>query len=246
MIILFAMEILIILMYFFAIPMVNEKSFPEKIVLQDDPIMLNTKLFMDNKLTDKTRVSSAISFWVYLNPSPDTKMSYSDVVPETNILNYSDFNERLPHIKISYSNSNKGNNDYIMTIGSKKFRITLPFQKWHHFVINFVTFDVPVPTATPEATVLPEKVFDTDIFINGVLERSYSSENAKKDGEQYNSDFRDSDILYVGSGSLNTGNPNTDGVYGAICNVTFHKTPLTRLAIVYKYNMLLLSNPPVE
>jgi len=239
-------------MYFFAIPMVNKSAFPEKIVLVDDPIMLNTKLFVDNKLPDKTRSSSSISFWIYLNPSPDTKMSYSNVVPETTILNYSDFNERVPHVKITYSNANKGNNDYIMHIGSKEFRISLPFQKWHHFVINFVTFDAPTPTTaitdTNSANTIPppEKIFDTDIFINGNLERSYSTDIAKKEGELYNKDFINSDILYVGNGILGTGNPNTDGLYGAICNVVFHKTPLTKLAIVYKYNMLLLTNPPVE
>lgn len=250
-IILFAIEILIIIMYFFAFPMANEKAFPEKVVLQNDPMMLTTKYYLDNKLTDKTKSSCAISFWLYLNAAPDTKIAYSDVSPEATIFNYSDFSEKYPHIRIAYSNVDKGNNDYIIYVGTKLFRISLPFQKWHHFVINFITYDAPLPTATAsgsrENTTPPvEKIYNTDIFIDGNLETSYSSDNAVNDKKTYNKDFANNDIIYVGNIDIGKGNSNTDGLYGAICNIVYHKMPLTKLAIVYKYNTLLLTNPPIE
>ena len=254
---LFIIELLIIIMYFFAIPLVNEKSFPEKIVLQNDPLMLNKQIYMDNKLKDKTKINCGISFWIYINTMPDTKKAYSPISPETVIFNYSNYDQKdiNPHIKISYSNSEKGNNDYIMQIGKKQFTISLPFQKWHNFVINFSSYDEPTPTAspspTPSVTVSPVKQYITDIFIDGVLARSYTSDTAAKEGNKYNTQFLNSDIIYIGNGSPDrknrlSANSNVDGVYGAICNLVYYTKPLTKLAIVYKYNTMLLSNPPIE
>lgn len=51
-IILFIIEILLIMMYFYILPFAYKKSFPDKIVLLDEPVMLNTQKYIDEPLQD--------------------------------------------------------------------------------------------------------------------------------------------------------------------------------------------------
>jgi len=246
-IILFILEILLFMMYFYILPFAYNKSFPEKMVLLHEPVMLNTQKYIDEPLMDMKKSSnSSISFWLYLNPGPNNKISYTK---ETTMFNYSDSNETIPHIRISYSNEN-GNNDFNMYVGSQMFKITLPLQKWHNFVINFVSYDEAIPTPPPES---PEKTepsseqpeiirkYNTDIFINGELERSY---DFKTETLETLPVFDIKDIIYTGSGGIT--NSNIQGLYGAICNVVYYKVPLTKLAIVYNYNLYSIKNPPMD
>jgi hypothetical protein len=136
--ILFVLEILLIIMYFLIIPLVNDKSLPEKIVILDDPVMINTQMDMCSKLKDSTSSNFAISMWIYLNSMQKTKKSYNE---ETTIYNYSDRSGNNPHIKITYFNNDRGSNDFIMYVGSQKFNISLPLQKWNNFVVNYTTYD---------------------------------------------------------------------------------------------------------
>ena len=78
------------------------------------------------------------------------------------------------------------------------------------------------------------KTHDVDIFINGVLERSYTF----KDDETPL--FMDSDVMVVGDGVAK------DGLYGSICNIAYYKNPLSQLAIIYNYNLLSVKNPPLS
>jgi len=132
--VLFVFEILLIIMYFLIVPLINDKSLPEKIVILDDPVMINTQMDMCSKLKDSTSSNFAISMWIYLNSMPKTKKSYNE---ETTIYNYSDRSGKNPHIKITYFNNDRGSNDFIMYVGTQKFNISLPLQKWNNFVINY-------------------------------------------------------------------------------------------------------------
>ena len=241
-IILFILEILLIMMYFYIIPFAYNKSFPEKFVLLDEPVMLNTQKYIDEPLQGvKKNTNSSLSFWLYLNPGPNTKIGYSK---ETTIFNYSNSSEDKPHIRITYSNVS-GNNDFNLYIGSEMFKISLPLQKWHNFVINFISYDEIIPTPAPKnneigATTPPPIVirkYNTDIFINGELERSY-------DFNKETPVFDESDIIYTGSGGIT--NSNLHGLYGSVCNVVYYKVPLTKLAIVYNYNLYSVKNPPMD
>lgn len=241
-IILFIVEILLIMMYFYIVPFAYNKSFPEKIVLLDEPVMLNTQKYIDEPLQEmKKNSNSSISFWLYLNPGPNTKIGYSQ---ETTIFNYSDSTEETPHIRVSYSNVSN-NNDFNLYVGSQMFKIGLPLQKWHNFVINFISYDEIIPTPPPKtneigATTPPPIVirkYNTDIFINGELERSY-------DFNMETPVFDEGDIIYTGSGGIT--NSNLQGLYGAVCNVVYYKVPLTKLAIVYNYNLYSVKNPPMD
>ncbi len=285
--ILFVFEIILILMYFFIIPLIHNKSFPEKTIILNDPVMINAEMDMCNSLKDSTGSNFSISMWIYLNSMPKSKKSYTE---ETTIFNYSNKSGTSPHIKITYLNNDRGSNNFIMYIGPEKFNISLPLQKWNNFVINYVTYDTPAPTPTtapqptpqptpqpkpstapspkpstapspmptPLPTPLPNpltaplpnpsseenvqeqatKTHIGDIFINGVLERSYT----------FNSNepplFTNTDIMTIGDGKIGQ-NFQSDGLYGAICNIVYYKKPLSQLAIIYNYNLLSIKNPPI-
>jgi hypothetical protein len=236
--ILFVFEIILILMYFFIIPLIHNKSFPEKTIILNDPVMINTQMDMCNSLKDSTNSNFSISMWIYLNSMPKSKKSYTE---ETTIFNYSDKSGTSPHIKITYLNNDRGSNNFIMYIGPEKFNISLPLQKWNNFVINYVTYDTPAPTpatATTQATEPAKKTYIGDIFINGVLERSYTFKSNETPL------FTNTDIMTIGDGKIGQ-NFQSDGLYGAICNIVYYKKPLSQLAIIYNYNLLSIKNPPI-
>jgi hypothetical protein len=376
--VLFVFEILLIIMYFWLLPLTNEKSLPEKIIILDDPVMVNSQMDMCSKLKDSTSSNFAISMWIYLNSMPKSKKSYNE---ETTIFNYSDRSGKNPHIKITYFNNDRGSNDFIMYVGSQKFNISLPLQKWNNFVINYTTYDpeeiqpannkkevygngdtyqgemrLDGPnqikegkgkyryangdiyegqwadnkkyglgkftyaagsveegrwvdneqklfftfetrtgdfsgTGTIEDTsigtyvgdikygkkhgygtmkyidtskkldtgywrndvyqgedqeqwlqtddsTISLKKYTVDIFINGVLERSYTFKGNE------NPVFDKNDIMTVGGGTIGQ-QFQSDGLYGAMCNIVYYKKPLSQLAIIYNYNLLSIKNPPI-
>lgn len=373
---LFVFELLLIIMYFLVIPLINDKSFPEKTVIIEDPQMLNTELSVCNKINDKTTTNFSISMWIYLNSMSNSKKSYTE---ETDIFNYSDTSKKNPHIRISYLNSERGSNDFIMYVGPEKFNISLPLQKWNNFVINYVTYEAPKTTLSPsqkeiyanadvyegemktdrakrlkhgqgkytyangdiydgawseneknglgkftyahgaieegkwvandqvaffiyetrtgnfsgKGTIQDDngtyegdfidgkkhgygkmiykdnnnektgywkddvyqgddsenliqsddsdtasKKYSADIFINGILERSYTFKNNEIPI------FEKTDIMTIGSGEIGQ-KFQSDGLYGAICNIVQYKKPLSQLAIIYNYNLLSVKNPPI-
>jgi hypothetical protein len=82
------------------------------------------------------------------------------------------------------------------------------------------------------------KKYTVDIFINGVLERSYTFKGNETPI------FDKNDIMTVGGGSIGQ-KFQGDGLYGAICNIVYYKKPLSQLAIIYNYNLLSIKNPPI-
>jgi hypothetical protein len=239
--ILFIIEILLIIMYFLIIPLINDKAFPEKIIVLEDPVMINKKMDLKNILCEKTNYDCGVSMWIYLNSMPNSKFSYTK---ETTIFEYSNSRDsKKPHIKIVYFNNEYGSNDFIIYMNSEKFNISLPLQRWNNFVINFVSYEDILSDKEKEETSPDKKEevikYTTDIFINGVLEKTYTYENYEKPLFEY------TDSIIVGDESEND-NFQGDGLYGSICNIVFYKKPLSQLAIVYNYNLLSIKNPPIS
>ena len=258
---LFVFEIFLIIMYFFLIPLLYEKSYPAKTVILEDPVMLNMETQLTNKfpVALKTKPNFAISFWVFLNPGPSSKFGYSE---ETSIFNYyytDKSNNRIPHFQLAYDNhKNDGmyasTNEFIMYVGDKsnkdnKLTISLPLQKWHNFVINFVSIDIPEDEKTaysgsPDKTPTPslKRQYSTDIFINGTLEKSHTFLSDEQP------QFNTTDMLTISS-DINEMNSNKtindNGLYGSVCNIVHYKTPLSKLAIIHNYNLLIIQNPPI-
>lgn len=259
--ILFIVEILLVMIYFFLMPFVNNRIFPEKVSLISDPVLLNveTPLQMPEDISN----NFAISMWVYLNPGSINKPSYSVESPIFSFMNKKD----KPHIRITYSNIDKGNNDFIVYIGEQQYPMSLPLQKWHHFVFNHTTYAYVKPGASV-ATTSPSiytsmassspppsvKHTTVDLFVNGNLERSFTYEHhipviSPTLDKLYigNSGLDESSISIAADGveGANGRNSNREGLYGAVCNVMYYKKPLTKMAIIYHYNLYIIQNPPV-
>ena len=70
---------------------------------------------------------------------------------------------------------------------------------------------------------------EVDVFMNGTLVHSHS--------------LKENLPIYEISNAVVVG--EKFGVDGAICNIHYHREPLTRIEIAYEYNTLSLSNPPL-
>lgn len=249
--VLFAIEVLLIMLYFFMIPFVNSNLFPTQTVILEDPIMLNKGVPLKTPVDISNNFG--ISMWVYVNPGSTKE--------ETSIFSLLDASGNT-HIKLSYSNIEQGNNDFVMYVGEESFPISLPLQKWHNFVFNYVTYDTespsttgtPTPTTspppesmwkyllsyfykTPASTPKPRMISQTtvDMFINGVLKRSFTYDGINK-----------SIPIIKNNSQIYTGElEERDGLYGAICNIVYYNSPVTKMALVYNYNTLSIQNPPV-
>ena len=270
-VVLFAIEIILIMTYFFMIPFVNNKIFPTSTVLLDEPVMLNTGMPLKTPVDISNNFG--LSMWVYVNPGSNNKPGYNEESPIFSFLDASGNN----HIKITYSNVDQGNNDFIMYIGKNAFPISLPLQKWHNFVINYTTYDVELPSSssmpsltpmlnksqetqswgeyllsffyrTPSPSLTPVqpmvKKTTVDVFINGNLENSFTYED-KIPIVSNNSTISTGNIISSISNRSSSHNSNRDGLYGSICNIIFYNKPITKMALIYNYNLLAIRNPPV-
>ena len=246
--ILFVIELLILLMYFFLIPLLNNKVVPANISLLDDPVMLNmaVPLSVAPIYTGTGPWNNfSISMWVYVNPAPNTKTSYTKKTPifsyapsDTDnyfTLNYenSEYNKTLFNIDISNTVT-----DSIFGSNNQK-PLKMELQRWNNIVFNVITQDVPTtttPTTTTPTSTTPiiEKQTTIDIFLNGDLIQSSPLNSTPL--------FSPKDMIKIGSGKEDA---NINGLYGAICNIVYYREPLTRLSLIYNYNKLVINNPPV-
>lgn len=269
-VILFVLEVVCLMMYFFLIPFVKTKMFPPSIQLINEPVMLNTSLPL--KTPPDLSGNYGISMWVYLNPGSKAKPGYA---VETPIFSFLDASGNK-HVQVTYSNLEQGNNDHILYVGDQAFPMTLPLQKWNNIVFNCATYNDPLPTSSPAPTTAPPSFWSNtlkyfykspapidppptlkkttvDIFVNGYLERSFTYD---REYPVYSS----ADTLFTGnnpsmtttvktapcgSKGANGKNSNEEGLYGAICNVVYYREPLTKIALTYNFNFLTIHNPPI-
>jgi hypothetical protein len=170
----------------------------------------------------------SISMWVYVNPhSPNTE-AYNK---ETEIMSYGFMDSNgVQHVKPMIRYYGGGLNDqpiernkYVFYFSkypptnqyvSEKdtfYDVTIPNQKWNHIVMNYTNNNV-------------------DIFINGVLERSFSMVNTMPI-------YNDLDTITVG---------DENGLDGGICNVVYYRHPLSDEQIAILYNSKMSSDPPIS
>jgi hypothetical protein len=230
--VLFIIEIILILLYIY-IPKILKK-----LIVLPKLTLLNTPVFLDssrqiatskqlypqlyNKSTDLLESDQSaysknycLSMWIYINPQNMSNQSY---VNETEIFNY------------SYTDT-KG------TIWPKP-RITYRYDPTSSLDQYYLYF-TPNVKDRMTLTVVGQKwnqfVFNynnniVDIFINGNLERTFQLSNHTL--PQYDS----SDTISIGS---------ENGLDGAICNIVYRSTPLTKYEIANSYNLLMNKNPPI-
>lgn len=221
-IVLFLVEIGLLISYFVLVPIVYDNVYPEKKYILNDSNFLNEEIIYPQSSNPETN-NFGLSFWIYLNSMPNSKRSYSE---ETTIFSYgSNSDSDKQYIKVSYANSSINSEEFIIYLYEQKYTIKLPLQKWNHFVFNVNTFEENDESKTI-----------IDVFINGVLERSYT---------------KDEPLIITNDDVIKTGTSNDEsfqrgGLYGAISNISYYTKPLTELAIIHDYNTLSIKNPPLD
>jgi hypothetical protein len=228
---LFALEMVFILAYIY-IPRATRQT-TDSIVLLNKPVFLTqlqsigkaTQLFMedgpDAKIKDVIRKHYSISMWFYVNQHSNANAAYSK---ETNIFRYGYPNSVGGHPRVSYFNDTKDPNKsdkYIVYVNGSDVSgslLNIPSQSWNQLVISYNESGV-------------------DIFVNGNLEKSIRMEYYEHPA------YDTGDVIEVGEGD------NTvigGGLHGAICNVVYHKKPITAFQVAAEYNLNRYKNPPVN
>ena len=102
----------------------------------------------------------------------------------------------------------------------------------YRFTIGEQSYDIAMQGQKWNHIVVNFNENDTvDIFMNGNLERTFKTSNRQTMENSL-------------PNKINIGSNN--GLYGAICNINYHKTPLTPNQIAQTYNLLYNKNPPVN
>jgi hypothetical protein len=166
-----------------------------------------------------------LSMWVYINPHSPTSEAYNK---ETEIMSYG-FTDAsgVQHVKPMLRYYGGGVNDqpiernkYVFYFAEYPpatqspdtfYDVTIPNQKWNQIVMNYTNNRV-------------------DIFINGVLERSFNMTNSMPV-------YNDLDTITVG---------DDNGLDGGICNVVYYRHPLSEDQIAFLYNSQMNSDPPIS
>jgi hypothetical protein len=224
--VLFLIEIILLLIYFYA-PILWKKALGQNgTVIIKDPQFLYRKTVVASsdisltpdsihpivqsatnsnaEITESTPLlrlkNFGVSMWIQVNatnvPTDKILFDYAQGSPSVIYLGQSD------SWQFRFSNSEN----------HVPFYIKVPFQKWNFIVFNYRGNYV-------------------DLFINGNLEKTYPFQ------ENEYPQYFNVDTMTIG---------DINGVDGAICNLMFYSKPLEINQIIQNYNYLLLQNPPVN
>lgn len=250
-------EIVLIIGYFFAIPLINLTLASKTVYLLKLPVFLNKQTVLLNDAS-----SLAIEKNVDLSVVSNTKMVNITNAPNTTPgrLSYNpiDISEHLysSNFAISlwtylnvqtreFSVDMKGNS-YEATIfsygaGKPKINYTNDINdaknrdKFNFYFTDSAmkpNYQITMPSQKWNNIVFNYSANKVDLFINGVLETTFYFDTTNKRPQ-----YSEIDNITVGQ--------NNKGLHGAICNVIYYKNNLLNNQIVNDYNVLMLKNPPV-
>ena len=241
---LFVLEILIVLAYFYAPSLVAYLYNQNSVNLLNQPVFLNKQVVLaksetflldpkdplnptgDNGPEEKNvptyRKNYGISMWIYMNPMTTNNPAYAK---ETTIFKYGLISERgkpqITYINKFDTGSKTSDNYYIYLSNNQRlppFHLQLPGQTWNYLVLNYNENNV-------------------DLFVNGNLEKTLQIDSVDMP------EYRSTDVMTTGEGD---GTILDGGLYGAIANVNYYKEPLTQMQITASYNTLRYKNPPIN
>lgn len=231
--IMFILEILLILLYLFIPKLISKLVQNNKNLIMNEPIFLNqtktiaqsdlfivqndpigNKMDFDSSANIIYRDSNySVSFWVYVNTNTASSEQY---VNEKTIFDYAGGKPKLVYLSDGNLNVDKFRVYFTNASGKtseqRSYIITAPTQRWNNFVFNY-------------------RDGVADLFVNGVLERTFEFKNGLMPNK---GDLTD---------NITVGDEN--GISGAICNVCYFPYVLTPFEINGTYNLLRKKNPPV-
>ena len=247
--ILFAIEIICILLYVYGLPALDHSIYKDGILVLNLPVFLNVQqdigaaLIAGNYTKQPApyyspypgfpgnivgfpqgptsyRRNYAVSVWVYMNTMPNTTLGYAK---ESDVFYYGSTGSFHP--KITYSNQT-GVSEYNLYYSgnTSTHQIEMPGQKWNNVVFNY-------------------KEDGVDVFVNGELTLSHTFTTDLPE-------YKNGDIFSVGHSYTDTEHSNKEvfnakSLYGAVCSVAYYVRPLTLSEIVRNYNVLSIRNPPI-
>jgi hypothetical protein len=262
---LFVLEILVLLAYIYIQKFSMQTS--DSIILLDKPVFLTrlqpignaNQLFMNtnemdnpSKSAKSIRENYSISMWFYVNQHPNTHAAYSK---ETNIFRYGYPNSSVGHPRVAYYNNTKDANKsdkfivYVndaVTADSKNESANVGMEgtssqqkdkKGGRVENNSSGIFIDIPTQSWNQLVISYNKSVVDIFVNGNLEKSVPLLGNLRP------EYSEGDVIEVGHGDNTV---TGGGLHGAICNVVYHKTPLSAFQIAGYYNLHRYKNPPTN
>jgi len=171
-----------------------------------------------SKSLNLLRNQFSISMWIYVNQHPNSYAAYSK---ETNVFRFGYPNSNMGHPRVSYfndrTNTNKSDNFIVYVNGDDVSGVPISMQMQAWNQL-IISYNDSV----------------ADIFVNGNLEKSIPLGLPAYD---------QGDIIEVGHGDNTV---TGGGLHGAICNVVYHKTPVTQFQVSSDYNLNRFKNPPVN
>jgi hypothetical protein len=201
----------------------------KKILSYEDPQFNKSKPYFNIGLNTITspkilyRKNYSISMWLYLNSHPPSNISYS---LEKTIFNYGN---GCPKISYLYDTTYAVTDESIV-----KDKLLVYFTNNKDTNGKHVSgVEIKIEKQKWIQLVFNYSSDKADLFMNGSLEYSY---NFNENGV-FPPIYNDKDLIQYG---------DHDGLSGAICNVKYHKTPLSKLYIVNSYNILQKKNPPIN
>jgi hypothetical protein len=242
--ILFIVEILLILIYIYVPILFNYIDNADTIVLLNEPEFFDSLQTIDDVKTlisysDPNFISStsnttpellyrknySISMWIYLNVNSPNNNGYN---LEKTIFKCG---TGCPKITYLYETSYLVTDETIV-----KDKLLVYFTNNRDSSGNIMDVsgvEIKIDKQKWNQLVFNYSSNNADLFINGNLVYSYNfSDNSTNPPV-----FKNTDLIQYG---------DTNGLNGSICNLKYHKNPLSNLYIINSYNILQKKNPPIN
>lgn len=224
--VLFFIEIILLLIYFYA-PILWKKALGHNgTIIIKEPQFLYKKTIVAS--SDISLTPDSIHPMVQTATNSDTPITDS-----TPILRLKNFGLSM-WIQVNATNVPTDKQLFDYALGSPSVIYLGQSNSWQFRFSNsenHVPYYTTVPFQKWNFIVFNYRGNYVDLFINGNLEKTYPFQ------ENEYPEYFNVDTMTIG---------DTNGVDGAICNVTFYSKPLEVNQIVQNYNYLLLQNPPVN
>jgi len=218
--VLLSMEFVLILLYFLLPKLLNRYYYNDSIQLLGKPSTLNANIdIADN---DILLVSNTMD-----NSTPANVFRYNfGISMWIYINNQHDY---------AYSDAESNKEYTIFTCGNNTPKLTYNVNGYYNCKL-YVTDDptdmieFTVPLQRWNQIVVNYTSTKVDLFLNGNVESTYFFKHTLPS-------YNKRDTIHIGDDSK---------LYGAICNIVYHRNPLSYFNVVNSYNLLINKNPPVN
>ena len=227
--ILFIFELLLILLYIYLPKLFNLIFKPSTNEILMKPVYLNTQITLQNRLSPNTITNKILSITnsynkpaiVYRNNNYGVSMwiYINDNITSTKEIEIMSFCGGKP--KITYVNDGNVNNSYFIYFTDNIHKGSKPEQNRHILSLNNQKWNY---------FAFSYYLNNVDLFINGILERTFTFTN-------------NNPLTIKPYDNISIGEQN--GLNGAICNILYYTTPLTKFQVANSYNLLVKQNPPI-